>query len=148
MLSSGPQKYSFEKSPRRARRLPTSIFIFFFIDSARRPEERLPTHRPANYQGRFTAPAHCWPLRASQHNCRPGSDGRQRSTQRGLPRPWWHLMRQVQGRHTTDESRSFCSLEIEFVLVVWPSLRPRVNQRETVVTLKSWFCNAWRPNQL
>lgn len=113
MLSSGAQKCSFEKSPRRAWRLPTSIFFdadahFVCLPKESQPPPEWPTHQPANYQGRFPAPAHCWPLcgLAAQLQAREQSQAAPgcRSTQPGLTWLWWHLMREVQGLYAMGKS--------------------------------------------
>lgn len=67
MVSSGAEKCSFEKSPRRAWRLPTSIFDaaahFVCLPQESQPSPTRGLHTLASQlSGPFPAPAHCCPV--------------------------------------------------------------------------------------
>lgn len=86
----------------------TLILCVFPRSRSPSPPPEWPTHQPANYQGRFPAPAHCWPLcgLAAQLQAREQSQAAPgcRSTQPGLTWLRWHLMREVQGIYAMGKS--------------------------------------------
>lgn len=101
MVSSGAEKCSFEKSPRRAWRLPTSIFdaVAHFV-CLRQESQPSPTGGPATLasqlSGPFPTPAHCrhvWVCSSTPGQGAIKADAPLQLNSERLTELWWHLMR-------------------------------------------------------
>ena len=114
MVSFGAEKCSFEKSPRRAWRLPTSIFdaVAHFVCLPRESQPS-PTGGPATLasqlSGPFSAPAHCHPVWVCSSTPGQGAikaDAPLQLNSERLTELWWHLMRKVQVFYAVVKART------------------------------------------